>query len=293
LLDFDCIIIGGGPAGLTTALYLARFRRTVLLIHAGASRVLMIPRTHNVAGFDEGVEGPVLLQRMHAHAEKYGAQILSARAERIEAVEEGWRIIADGVAHTARSLIFATGVVDRRLPLAAHDDALARGLLRYCPICDGFEASNKRIAIIGANAHARAEAAFLRTFSDDVTLYAVDEVAAQLLGGEAGACPIMRSLKMEGDRIYVASDAGVETYDTIYSCLGSDPQTDLASALGVWRDEEGCIIVDRHQRTNLAGVYAAGDVVRALDQIAVAVGQASIAATAIHNDLRAADAAKA
>jgi len=291
----ECVVVGGGPAGLTAAIYLARFRRQVVVIDAGESRAAMIPTSHNHAGFPDGIAGEELLARMRAQAEKYGAEIRTGRVLDIAALGDGFRLDSDDGAITARAVLIATGVVNRRPPIAEadHDEALARGLLRYCPICDGYEASGQRIAVLGADGHGVAEALFLRQYSDDVTLLTL--VEADLDQGDRADCeragvaietrPASAFAFDECVRV-IFEDGGEERYDTLYPALGSNGNCELIDAMKVAQDEDGCVPTDRHQRLKVDGLYAAGDIVAALDQISVAMGHGAIAATAMHNDLR-------
>jgi thioredoxin reductase (NADPH) len=174
-----------------------------------------------------------------------------------------------------------------------HDDALARGLVRYCPICDGYEVTDKRVGVIGSDSHGVAEAVFIRSFTADVTLIAPDK--AMRLGTddqqklkEAGIECVdgpTQAVAITGECIVVDTAEGHYTFDTIYPALGSDTHTQLAEMVGADLSGESCVKVDSHQRTNLAGLYAAGDVVIGLDQISHAMGEGGVAATTIRNDL--------
>ncbi len=168
----DCVIIGGGPAGLTAALYLARFLRNVTVFDAREGRARMIPTTHNFAPFPDGISGPDLLDRMQSHAERYGAVIETCTVEAVERQDDGFCVTTDRGSETARYVIFAAGVVNHRPPLpdTVHDRGVARGLIRYCPVCDAYEVRDKRIAVLGSGTHGLAEARFIRDYSSTVTL---------------------------------------------------------------------------------------------------------------------------
>ena len=300
-MEIDCAIIGGGPAGLTAAAYLSRYRRRVVVFDRGGSRAALIPTSHNLAGFPDGIRGTDLLERMRAHALKYGADLRNGDVTRIERAGKHWRIAGKGFELDTRTVLFATGV-DNRRPDDIDKDlevrALAAGTLRYCPICDGYEAGgpnrDERVGVIGATSHGVAEALFLRTFSQQVTLFTrehceldeTDRAALEKAGVRWDARPVARyDFGDDTVRLTFADGASAEL-DTLYPAMGSEPNIELIDSLGLRRDGEGCIFVDRHQRLGLEGLYAAGDVVAALDQVAVATGHAAIAATAIHNDLR-------
>lgn len=291
----DCLIVGGGPAGLTAAIYLARFHLSIRIVDAGQSRAAMIPRAHNHAGFPGGITGPELLARMRTQAEAFGVDVVNGSVDALALAEDGF--VARSIARTwrARSVLLATGVVNNRPPMAAdrHDLAVQRGLLRYCPICDGYEVTDKRIAVIGTQTHGYNEALFLRMYSTDVTLvspagdHALSDPERQALK-EAGVALLdgpCQLLDIDGDQILVPVPGGVARFDTAYPALGSVIRSELATALGAAATDEGCLVVDAHQRTTIAGLYAAGDVAEGLDQISHAMGEAGVAATTIRNDL--------
>src|SRR6476646_4241134 len=134
----DCLIIGGGPAGLTAAIYLARFHLDILVVDGGKSRAASIPCTRNHAGYPEGIEGKELLRRMREQACKYGAKIESEFVTKVEQNDESraFTVTWGSGQRAARTILLATGVSNRRPPMdeSLHDEALARGLVRYCPI---------------------------------------------------------------------------------------------------------------------------------------------------------------
>jgi thioredoxin reductase (NADPH) len=297
----DCAVVGGGPAGLTAAIYLARFRLKVRVFDAGASRAALIPCTRNHAGFPDGISGEALLERMRAQAQRYAADLVPARVEGLRRTGDGFELTVDGAPVLARAVLLATGVTNRRpaMPEALHREALAAGCLRYCPVCDGYEVIDKTIAVIGTGAHGLRETEFLHTYTGDLTLIAPDGPHAlsdeererlRALGVRVVDGPV-RDFRLEGGRIhFVAGDAAV-AFDSVYPAMGSEVHSTLAGAVGAELSDLGCIKVDAHQRTGVPGLYAAGDVVIGLDQISHAMGEAGVAATTMRNDL--ADAARA
>jgi thioredoxin reductase (NADPH) len=291
----DVLIVGAGPAGLTAAVYLARYRRRVLVVHDETSRAARIPLTRNVPGFPAGVAGPELLQRMRDQALLYGAEI---RRDRIHALEQhaGFQALGGEGTYRARSVVLATGISMNEidLPKALHEEAIRLACLRYCPICDGFEATHKVVAVLGSNAHGAREALFLREYTDQVTLLARE--ACELSAAQR------RELDSAGVQVRDAPAVGIQPdptgmhvtladntrlrFDVLYPALGCQPRSELAAQLGVKLSKAGCIPTDAGQAIGLSGLYAAGDVVDALDQISVAIGHGAIAATHAHNWLR-------
>jgi thioredoxin reductase (NADPH) len=293
---YDCVVIGGGPAGLTAAIYLARYHLDVIVIDKGGSRAATIPLSRNHAGFPEGISGLDLLTRMRAQAEKYGATLRQGSVVEIEKDGNVFSIrTAAGENVAARTVLIATGVFNRRpaMPEAVHNDAVARSLLRYCPICDAYEITDQRVAVIGTGDRGVNEAVFLRSFTKDVTL------VSPALEHELTAIHIARLKKygiaivngpaecigLHDEAISVRTSRGSMAFAAVYPALGSDIHSQLAALLGAKRTDEGCIVVDCHQRASVPGLYAAGDVVLGLDQMSHAMGQAGVAATAIRNDL--------
>jgi len=292
----DTLIVGGGPAGLVAAVYLARFRREVVVIDAKASRASLIPRSHNCPGFPEGISGVDLLQRLRDQATRYGARIVGDFVDRAERSEQGG-YLAHCATQTlaARTLVLATGVVDIEPELPNLRDAIRQGLIRHCPICDGYEVQGNRVAVIGRGSKGVREARFIRHFTGSLTLFSLgaagisDDERREL---EEAGIELIESAVTEVHREERAivglqtADGRDHRFDTLYSSLGTLCHCALAHDLGVRCAEDGSILTDRHQRTSVHGVYACGDVVHdTLSQIAVAFGQAAIAATAIHNSL--------
>ena len=288
----DCLIVGGGPAGLLAATYLARFRRQVVIADAGDSRALKIPRINNCPGFPGGISGKELLLRLREQAALYGTHFIDQPVEYLQHTPDGFLGQCGSLAVKAPRLLFATGAVDRAPDLPEPTRNLARRALCYCPVCDGYEASDKTIGVIGISEHALQEAVFLKTFSPNVSLLAIgtatpdDRIRAAADQAGIAVCDRIDHV-VSGRTGYeaVLRDGSAISFEVIYPALGCEVRSELAGNLGVRRDENGHICVSSHQKTNIDGIYAAGDVVHSLNQIAVAFGQAATAATAIHNSL--------
>lgn len=291
-MPVDCIIVGGGPAGLMAAIYLVRFRRSVCVVDAGLSRAALIPRSHNIPGFNHGLSGPEFIARMSRQLTDLSAPLIAAEVTALTRTEDGFHASWENGEIHAATAVLASGIVDVHPPFREWRAALAEGLLRYCPICDAFEAAGQRIGVMGTLRHAAAKALFLRTYTKDVTLLATQEDG----NGNAKACvrkvgiKILRTreprLRRSGHRVEVTfnGDQAAE-FDVLYPAMGAQVRSGLALALGAEHDEEGYLRVDDRQRTSVDGLYGIGDVVSDLHQISVAVGHAAVAACAIHNAL--------
>jgi len=292
----DCLIVGGGPAGLTAAIYLARFRRNARVVDAGSSRASLIPLSHNYPGFPDGISGRDLLQRLRQQARRYGASLTTGHVESVERTAGGFLAQSGAEVIEARTLLLATGVVDIEPGLPNVNDAVRSGLVRHCPICDGFEVIGKKVAVIGRGLKGVNEARFIQHYTTDLVLFTLgigheisDEqrVSLETSGVVIVDEPLVEVCTEAGAIAGVTTRSG-KTYrfDTLYSALGCNVRSELARGLGAKCDERGQIVVDDKLRTSIPNVYAVGDVANDLNQIAVGAGHAAIASTCIHNALR-------
>jgi thioredoxin reductase (NADPH) len=288
----DVTIVGAGPAGLLTAVYMARFRRSVAVVDAGEQRARLIPRSYNCPGFPDGISGSDLLARLEDQASRYGVRIIRDFADWAELVGNLFEVSGSTSAMSSRRLVLATGIVDKAPDLPRLRRGVENGRVRLCPVCDGFEVVGQRLAVVGPEDQALREAVFLRDFSSDVTIlcdYPSDISRSVRLQAAAVGIAIIDTVEgivpHETGFTVVLENGRRHDLDVIYPAMGCDVRSDLAAALGADCDEEGYVLVNRHQETSVPGLYAVGDVVRALNQIAVGFGHAALAATDIHNGL--------
>lgn len=290
----DCLIIGGGPAGLTAAIYLARFHRHCLIVDAGASRASYIPTSHNYPGFPPGISGPELLSRLRTQALEYGARIEAGTIDRLDRHPEGFEALAGKRRIVAKSVILSTGIEDVLPEMPDLERAITSGVVRLCAICDGYEVDGHNIAVYGEAENAINHAVFLRTFTDQITV---------IVDGEPQACAEawakaerygirlisdeVRGMRLTADNcIQITTREGQDyVFDIIYPNLGNSCRATLIQHLDAEHEQGGALLVDEHQQTSIDGLYAIGDVVAGLKQISVAIGQAAQAATAVHNRL--------
>ena len=295
MAEVDCLVVGAGPAGLTAAIYLGRFRRSVALYDSGSSRASYIPKTRNYPGFPDGISGEELLERLREQAARYGAKPRHGLVEALERDGECFVAKVGGEAVRARRVLLATGILDKHPEMANLREAIAAGSIRLCPICDGHEVIDDRIAVYGPASSSIGHAVFMRAFTDHVTLLVPR-------GGEAPDRGTLEEAERWGIRLLQSPVCAIEApgprraavrledgsrheFATLYPTLGCRPRVELAMQMGARCNEKGDVLVDAHQRTSVEGLYAAGDVVAALNQLSVAVGHAAIAATDIHNSL--------
>ena len=292
----DCLIIGGGPAGLTAATYLARYRRNILVLDEGQSRAELIPKSHNFPGF-KGISGPDLLNMLRTQATGFGVVIERWTACALAFDRKAASFVAkigDNKSVAARRVLLATGLVDDSPDLPGWRRFIASGTLRFCPICDGYEAMDRRIGVLGPAGSAPEKARFLRTYSRHVTLLLTEDPQAlpdktrRRLRDEGIAIAGGKVIDLESSgSSVVAVVAGGERLEMeiLYPALGCSVRSELAVALGARSNDKRNLIVDASQQTSVSGLYAAGDVVSDLHQLAVATGHAAVAATAIHKSL--------
>lgn len=305
----DCAIIGAGPAGLTALEYLARFHRRAVALGASGPkpRLLLIDRTYNLPGYPEGVNGQVLLRRLRAQAEEMGGTVRASMVQRIEGADGDFTVhLQRGKPLHARKIILAMGVRDRRpdIPgIERHDGHF----VRYCPVCDGFEHTGKRLGILGSGPSVARHALFLQTFSNHITIFLHGHSPDTL--GRYRRALAQKGIRVETARVVKIIEGKREREDAadpdsnyagagvcledgsehplsvLYGALGCDLHLEAVAHLGLKLDEDGYIITDVNQETSVPGIYAAGDMVSQINQISVAFGQATIAAVRIHNTL--------
>jgi thioredoxin reductase (NADPH) len=290
--NIDSLIVGGGPAGLTAAIYLARFRRLAYLVDSGESRAELIPETHNYPGF-AGISGPALLSRLREQALSHGARLENGRVISIQHSPQDGVFVATTAEQqeiAASTVLLATGLVDVCPQIEGFSHEGYVGPIRFCPICDGFEALDKRIGVLGSLDAASSKALFMRTYSRSVLLFPTDKMNSrhecELRERQVAVAGKPIHIKRQDPTVAVTVEGGAShIVDVLYAALGCKVNSELAITLGARCDEAGQILVDAYQQTCVNNLYAAGDVVTDLHQISVATSHAAIAATRIHNTL--------
>jgi thioredoxin reductase (NADPH) len=297
----DTLIIGGGPGGLTAGIYLRRFMRNIAIVDKGRSRARLIPVSHNYPGFPEGVPGHTLLDNLHDQLTRYGGSVMGGEIVDLR-IEDGTFVATfhadEEDAPTelrALTVLLASGVADAGLPIENWREAVASGAVRLCPVCDGYDVVDKHIGVVTSPTNPVGHALFMRTFSARVTLFDRgpdcmlsddDKAKLEAAGVRYIESPVLGvGLTDKMTPLLNTADGEHHHCDVLYPMLGETARSELAATLGA--DIADCdeLVVDTHQRTTVPGLYAIGDVVRGLNQIAVAAGQAAIAATSIHNTL--------
>ncbi|CAN5887425.1 NAD(P)/FAD-dependent oxidoreductase [soil metagenome] len=291
---YDAVVIGGGPAGLSAALWLGRYRRRVLVFDAGPARNEPAWAVHGYPGLPDPLPSE-LRRRMVQQALGDGAQMTNTHVERVGGEKDEFRVEPfDGDAVTARRIVLAYGLRDY-LPDVEGIKELYGTSVFHCPDCDGPAVADSRIGVLGWDRYDANLALFLRHWSDHVTLLtngnspALDAAAQQILkqnGIDVREESIAR-LAGHGGNLTQAefTDGGALRLEALFFHLGSEPRCELAEQLGCELDEEGYIAVDRGQETSCPGVHAAGDITGPPHLASIAAAEGVRAALAIHRSL--------
>jgi thioredoxin reductase (NADPH) len=293
--DCDCAVIGGGPGGLVSALYLRRFRREAILINHGRPRASWIPETHNLIGFYKGISGHALLLRLARQVRDLEAEKINGRAS-VKKIKSGFQINVGGRTLNARKVILATGITDNQPNLPNLNELREKGVLRYCSICDAYEYRDQPIIVLAQDAAGFQKAFFLCHYSDRITVVAVN--------GYEPPPRLIHEMKKYGTRfrrgpvrcietspnnpgVWVHLEEGRPLFARVaYVELGSTVNDEgFKNLRNLSRTKEGLLISTTEQRLSVPGLFAVGDCVNVLAQISVAAGQAAVAATTVHNDL--------
>jgi len=292
----DSLVIGAGPAGLTSGIYLGRYLRTFLVVDGGNPRASWIPTSRNFPAWPDGIHGWQLLKLLREQAVEWGTKIESGRATNARKRDGIFYVDLNGRTISTRTLLIATGI-QNLVPSCISESVRILGtasrVIRFCPICDPPE-MNSKIAVIGSSNHGAREALFMSTYTNDITIIpAVSEelsISDKEMLNDSGIKFIenpIESVRINGDSITVYCSGNYSAvFKSIYPSLGSKIFNELLLDLGVDLDDAGLAIVNDHCMTSVDGLYAAGDITVGLDQIDIACGQASIATTDIHNKLR-------
>ena len=292
--SYDVMIVGGGPAGYTAALYCARsgLKTVVLEKLSAGGQIALTEGVDNYPGFDEGIDGFSLGQKMQAGAERFGAVTELAEVQALELTGSIKRAVTDQGVFEAKVVMLATGATPRPLGVAGEEQWLGRGI-HYCAACDGMFYRGKTVAVVGGGNTAAADALLLSRVAKEVhvihrrdTLRATkvyhqplmeaenvifhwDSQVESLLTGDT-----FQGVRLRNKKTGAVSDLSC---DGVFVSIGRQPATELVAGQ-VELDKAGYVVADETTRTNLPGVFAIGDVrTKALRQVVTAAADGAVA----------------
>ena len=290
----EVIVIGGGIAGLSAAIYLARAQRDTLVVDSGHSMAKWEPKVENYLGFPKGVDGEDLLKDGRKQAERYGAEFVTDTIKDITAGRDVFSLRGENASYRAQRLLLATGIYHIPPDIPGVRECLGHSMF-FCKDCDGHRVRGKKIAIIGANNDAVEYALGMLHYSPCVIVATNgDKIAWDKQHGrwldeyeipvETGRIHDLRHRKQKIRALVYDSEHEVKI-DYLFTTRGDIFHTKLAEKLGAKLDSDGQIKVDQCMRTSVPRLYAAGCVTPANCQMIIAAGQGAAAAQAINGDL--------
>lgn len=272
----NIVILGSGPAGLTAAIYTARAELKPLVIagRQAGGQLMLTSEVENYPGFPEGIMGPELMQRMREQAERFGAEFIDEDASAVDFSGKPLRVETEGERYSGRAIILATGASARWLGLPSEARLMGRGV-SACAVCDGFFFRGKDVAVVGGGDTAMEEALFLTKFANKVEVihrrhelraskimqdralqnpkisFRWDSAVTEVLGTDSVEGVTVKNLKTGGE-----SQLSLQG---LFVAIGYTPNTEIFRGQ-IELNEKGYITRHEHSRTNVAGVFVAGDV---------------------------------
>ncbi len=292
-LHYDALIIGGGFAGLSAAIWLGRFHRSTAVISKGPTRNAGSTVMHGYPGLD-GTSPAELLKRLRSEAAGYGATFIEGWAEGVKKTKDGFEVHTDNGAYTCRRLLVASGTQDHRPHEIPGFDRFLGKTVWHCPSCDGHEYTGRQLALLGWHRDMAGYAEEFLTYTNagNITVYThgheLPEEACQQLAanGIALVTNPIESFDGEGDKLHSIQLSGgaAKKADALFYNIAQTPRLELLEQLGC-ELTDGAVQTDQQQETSVKGVYAAGDITPFEDFVVVACSTGSIAASSIHDTL--------
>lgn len=303
-MEYDVIIIGCGPAGLSAGVYATRAGMNVLMLDAGApgGKINLTAELENWPG-DKKVAGPELAYRMYEHATSLGAVYEYGRVVDIKDHGNEKEVVCEDATYKAKAVIIASGTKERQMGLAKEVALTGRGI-SYCAVCDGPFFRGEEVIVVGGGNSALQEAEYLTTFASKVHLivrrdvFRADKaVSDKVVNNPKIEIHFLRKpyeILEENNKVtgMIVENSNTHEQETImasaiFPFVGLDPVTDFVKDLGI-TDENGYILTDENMETSVKGIYAAGDVrKKMLRQVVTATNDGAIAAQAIAHSLEA------
>ncbi len=291
----DILIVGAGPAGLTAAIYSSWLGLKTVVLDSGIAggKAWLAPKIENFPGFEEGVKGSELIEKMQKQAVRFGAEIVtSEEVVGMNLLGEEKQVSTRKQSYTSKAVIVATGTQRRKLQVSGEADFLGRGV-SYCAVCDGPFFRKRRVAVIGSSEEAAIEALNLSEIVEHVLLVPhegdlkVEGTLLERLKGKSNietlngkvtailGTQVVSAIKVQDSKTKTEAEREVKG---VFIALGSVPLTAIVKNAGITLDRNGCLLVDRQQKTNIEGVYAAGDCTCGGMQVVTAAGEGAMAA---------------
>ena len=293
--DWELVIVGGGPAGLSAGIYGARARLRTLIVEklACGGQAATTHRIENYPGFAQGITGPELMEQMENQAKGLGVEFAYAEAVGLRPESSGYVLLTDGEEIRGKTIIIATGTQPNTLGVPGEDDWRGRGV-SYCATCDGAFFRDKDVVVVGGGDSAAEGALFLTRFARKIyVVHRRDQLrATKILGERLAAHPkiqlvwnkVVKEIQGQAfvERVLLADTRGGEDLEIaasgLFVYIGSNPNTEWLRT-DIARTDQGYIITDERMQTSLPGVFAAGDVRRTpLRQVVTAVADGAVAA---------------
>ena len=295
-MNCELAIIGAGPAGYSAGIYAGRAGIDAIIFDkmAGGGLAMVSPNIENYAGF-ETITGADLMDKMGKHAGKYAKIRQFEEVINISKNKDLFDIETQEKKHTSKAILLCLGTEHRKLNVPGEEDLAGKGV-SYCATCDGYFFKDKKVAVIGGGNSAVIEAIYLKQIgckevfvihrrdrlrAEDTYIKNAEEVGVKIIYEthveSINGTQNVEYLIMHNTNTNEKSNLAV---DGVFVSIGEEPQNMLAKKLNVKLDENGYIIVDKQQRTNIKGVYAAGDITGGLRQIITACAEGAIAALA-------------
>ena len=293
-MDYELAIIGAGPAGFSAAIYAKRSGiSTIVFDRAGGGGLLQIaPNIENFVGFD-AISGVDLVEKMKQHASKYAEFHFYEEVKDIKKLSKGFQLTTEKKTYEVGAVILCTGTEHKKLDVPGEAEFLGKGV-SYCATCDGFFFKGKKVIVVGGGNTALIESIFLKQIgcSEVSVVHRRKQFRAEKIYEEEAQQKGVRFIfntiveEIQGkDNVSSVALFNLETsqrsrlaVDGVFASIGVIPQNEIAQSLGLKLDEHGYIAVDASQRTNVEGVYAAGDVTGGLRQVIIACAKGTIAA---------------
>lgn len=275
----DAIVIGGGPAGISAAVYIARGNLKVAVLYKDGGSLERAEAIENYYGLARPVTGAQLLENGLAQAKRLGVEVIAEEVTAIEKLEH-FEVTTPTNHYTAKAVLLATGK-RRAMPKISGLKELSGKGVSFCAVCDGFFYRGKRLALIGSGDYAAHELEALFAFTDQITVFTNGNPVSQLLESKNARLVTEPIQSLAGDgrvRAVIIGDGTEYEIDGVFVAQGTAGAADFARKLGVLTEGEN-IVVDEHFKTNIEGLYAAGDCIGGLLQIAKAVSDGAHAAT--------------